>query len=110
EFMFILGVALVMAPLGIVVPDLSYFTSLLMLLLLFVSPIGFMTTILSAKLKLIVWANPIYYLMTPFRLAFMPGQPIKLNELLLAACISAAILLLGLVMFNKFKEFAAEYE
>ena len=108
--MFILGIALIMAPLGLLIPDLSYFSSLLTLLLLFVSPIGFMATMLSTKLKLVVWSNPIYYLLAPFRAAFLPGQPIKLSVIAIAIGVSIFVLLLGLIVFNKFKQFVMEYD
>lgn len=110
EFIFILGIALMMAPLGMIIPDLSYFTSLITLLLLFVSPIGFMASMLSTKLKLIVWANPIYYLISPFRTAFLPEQSINYQELLIAISISLFAFIFGTVVFSKFKEFVAEYE
>lgn len=110
EFFFILGIALILSPLGVLIPDLSYFVSLITLLLLFISPVGFMASMLSTKLKLIVWANPIYYLITPFREAFLPNQNISLLTLGIAGICALAVFTLGMFTFRKFKDFVAEYE
>ena len=110
EFFFILGIALMVAPLGLIVPDMGYFISLFTLLLLFVSPIGFVTTMLSGKLKLMVLGNPIYYLIEPFRMVFLPNEPINWGILAISAAFALIFFMVGAKVFSKFKEFAAEYE
>lgn len=110
EFFFILGLVLIVAPLGLMIPDLGYFISLFTFLLMFVSPIGFMTTMLAGKLKLMVIGNPIYYLIQPFRMAFLPNVAINWGQIGIAAVLALTFFIIGSKIFVRFKEFAAEYE
>ena len=74
QILFLSGIALWVAPMGVILVDISYFINLLTILLLFISPIGFMSSMLPSKLHLIVNLNPITYLLQPFRFVFLPSE------------------------------------
>jgi len=110
QFFFILGIAYLLSPLGLIAPDINYFVSLSTLLLLFVSPIGFMSSMLSTKMQLVVWANPIYYILLPFRMAFLPADHYPMVGLVISFLVALASYSFGVFMFRKFTTFAIEYE
>ncbi len=109
QILFISGIALMLAPLGLVLPDVNYFINIITLLLLFVSPIGFMASMLSSNLHFIINGNPIYYMIEPYRMVFFANEPISVHVLLISACMSVGMFLLGSAFFQKFKDQLAEY-
>lgn len=110
QFMFIAGLALNLSIIGFLLPDTAYFTSILTLLLLFISPIGFMAVMLSEKLQYIVYFNPIYYILQPFRFSFMGSVPINNADILIALVISAGIFISGCKVFYKLRGVIIDYE
>jgi len=110
QLIFLMGVSFFIAPLGLLLPDLTYFVNILVLLLMFVSPIGFMGIMLSEHMRLIIYLNPIYYELEPFRAVFLPEYAWHWYDMVGAVVISVLTLWLGCQVFEKFKRFAAEYE
>ncbi len=107
---FLMGLALFVAPLGIMIPDISYFMNILTLLLMFVSPIGYVLAMLSGHFNFLVYGNPIYYMIEPYRMAFMSNEPIQVGVILVSILGSLAILIFGIKFFNRFKTYLADYE
>ena len=110
ETFFLLGLVLMLAPLGVMLPDSSYFINILTLLLMFLSPIGFMAVMLPTKFQFVIDFNPIYYLIEPFRIAFLPGNVVNIKVLSIGLVGSLCFYLLGSAFFKKFKNYLADYE
>ena len=107
---FLLGVALLLAPLGLMVPDVPYFTGLLIFFLLFVSPISWKPSAVPAHLRIMVWINPIYYLLLPFRMAMLTVEPIRPGDVVLAAVVAITFFVVGAWFFLRLKPSLLEYE
>lgn len=110
QMLFFTGLIFFVGPLGLMFPDTGYFISIFMLLLLFISPIGFMSMMLPAHLHFIVTYNPVYYLLAPFRMAFLPNEPLNISVLCISVALSVGLFLLGCTFFQRFRNVLADYE
>jgi homopolymeric O-antigen transport system permease protein len=113
EFLFLFGVVLFIAPIGVIFPDTHLFVGLLMLLSMFLSPIGYRPEMLpSATMRWwLVDLNPVYYLLLPFRMVFKAfGQPTEWLPLAVFACLAIVVFLLGSALFLRFKSFMMDHE
>ena len=71
QLVFLVGLMLLVASLGVLVPDLSYAINLIMTFLSFVSPIGFRPDALPHWAQPMIWLNPLYYMLETFRLTLI---------------------------------------
>src|SRR5579875_3248140 len=110
EATYLLGVAMFLAPLGVLFPDVGYFTNLLVLFVLFVSPIAFKPAALPVGYHFIVWANPVYYLLLPFRLATLPATGWDWASLLAAGAIALVTYFVGAAFFARAKPHLVDYD
>lgn len=70
-FLFTLAVVWVLAAVAVLVPDLAYVVNLLVLMLMFLSPIGYDLTRVPGNAALVLYANPMTYLIESFRYALI---------------------------------------
>ncbi len=110
ELVYLLGLAMFLAPLGVLFPDVGYFTNLTVLFVLFVSPIAFKPSALPASAHFLVWANPVYYLLLPFRLATLPPTGWDWASLAAAGAIAIITYFVGCAFFAKAKPYLVDYD
>ncbi len=112
QVMFLLGLAYLMAPLGLFFPDTNHFTGIVTLFLVFVSPIGFKPDMVPARASFIVDFNPIHYFMSPFRIAFGVGTQgqIGWNVVGIDILMTLGMVVLGMWFFKRFKNHLVDYE
>jgi lipopolysaccharide transport system permease protein len=110
QIVFLLGTVLLVAPLGLILPDIAYFINIFVLFLLFVSPIGFKPEAIPSGFEFLVWLNPVYYLLVPFRFAALGSQGVGPLELVLAVVISLGTYALGCTVFVRSKGFLLDHE
>ena len=110
QVVFLLGVALLISPPGLLLPDVAYFTNLLVLFVLFVTPIAFKPDAVPAGIRFIVWLNPIYYLLAPFRAAVLGKQPIEWDLILVAMVLAGSTFWAGSALFARCKGFLVDHE
>lgn len=110
QILFLLGVVLLLSPLGVMLPDIAYFTNLATLFLLFVSPIGFKPEALPQGMGWVIWANPVHYLLSPFRYSLMGDQAVSWGHVAAAVVIAALMFLAGSAFFMRSKPFLLDYE
>lgn len=110
QVVFLLGLALLIAPLGLLLPDLGYFLNIFVLFLLFVSPIGFKPEAIPVGFEFLVYLNPVYYLLVPFRFAALGSQGVGLDEVLLAVLIAFGTYVVGSTVFARSKGFLLDHE
>lgn len=103
QFLLLAGLAWMMAPLGMVLTDISQAVNLLSLFLLFISPISFQPAQLDGYMKLVVYLNPIHYYLLPFRAALLPSLEFAAWELAVSAALALGVCLLGLRSFASAK-------
>jgi ABC-type polysaccharide/polyol phosphate export permease len=104
------GVAWIVAGLGVALPDTSYIISLLMFLLMFLSPIAFEPAMVPEALRFIVYGNPVYYMLEVFRDCLIAGRTVDLRIWGIHAVMSATLYLIGAAFFRHFKSVLVDYE
>ncbi|MDP6366910.1 MAG: ABC transporter permease [Nitrospinota bacterium] len=110
EAMFLLGLSWAFSAMGVFVPDLGYFVNLMVLLLLFVSPIAFRPEMVPGALRLIVNFNPIYYLTEIFRFSLIDGYGMSPPVLFVAVIGGVMFFALGSIFFRRFRNVLVDYE
>jgi len=110
EIVYLLGVVLFLAPLGVLFPDIAYFTNLAVLFVLFVSPIAFKPSALPSAVHFIVWINPVYYLLLPFRLCVLPAGRLEWASLGLGSAMAMVTFFVGSNFFMRSKDFLVDYD
>lgn len=71
---FTLATVWVLSAVAVLVPDLNYFVNLLLLFLIFVSPIAVQLPQLPEKVQLVLYANPLTHLIESFRYALLGAR------------------------------------
>lgn len=110
QVLFMLGLVLVVAALAVALPDITYFINLSMLLLMFVSPIGFKPDMVPASFWPLIYLNPVYYMVDAFRMSLLQTQAISAPVLATFAAISFGTFAIGAAFFRRFKGVLVDYE
>lgn len=110
QLAFMLGLVLLLAALGVMMPDLGYATNLVMIFLMFVTPIGFRPEALPAAAQPLVWLNPVYYLIDSFRSSLIAGYGPNWTAVGIFAVLSIASAICGAAFFRRFKSVIVDYE
>ncbi len=110
EYLMLAGIVLVLSALSVVLLDVSYFVNLALLLLMFLSPIGFMPDMVPPALKLILAVNPLYYLIETFRAATFYGHFPPPHIYVGFIVISIVFFVGGAAFFRRFKGVLIDYE
>jgi len=110
QILFLVGLVLIVAALAVALPDVSYFVNLAVLLLMFVSPIGFKPDMVPGGFWPIIYLNPIYYMADSFRMSLLSVQQIDLGVLAVFAAVSIGTFAVGAAFFRRFKGVLIDYE
>lgn len=110
QFIFLLGIVFVLSAVALVMQDVSYFVNLALMLLMFLSPIGFRADMVPKKLQLVLWLNPVTYLCEAYRFVLLSDY--KSSPIMLAVFvgISMGAFVLGATFFQRFKGVLVDYE
>lgn len=110
QALMLLGLAWILAALGVLLPDLGYFVNIFLLLMLFLSPIAYLPDMVSPGLSFLVVYNPVHYMLELFRFSVIGGYGIDTGVLGIAALISGGTFVLGCVFFRRFRNALPDYE
>ena len=110
EAIFLLGLSFHLAALGGLLPDLQAAINIILIFLLFVSPIGFPSGTAPESAQLVLMLNPVTHLIDMFRSVLLVGQPLDWGELAAFAVGSVVLLATGLVLFSRFKGYIVDHE
>ena len=110
QVLFFVGLVWLLSAIGLIIPDFSYFVNILLLLLLFLSPIAFTPDMAHGKLSILVDYNPIYYMTELFRFSLVADYPA--NHLVLGIAVSGSVVIfvLGSIFFRRFRNVLVDYE
>ena len=110
QLLLTIGIVWFLAALAVGLPDVSYFVNLFGLFLMFVSPIGFKADMIPNGLEIMLYLNPIYYLLEMYRSSLLYGEwpPFPLLAVFGILCVGAFVL--GAKVFWRFKDVLAVYE
>lgn len=110
QALMLLGLVWIVSGLGVLVPDVSYIVNVLLLLLLYVSPIAFTPAMVPEGFRWVVTLNPVTHLVDVFRASLMgTGWP-SASSLLAFSGVAAGFFLLGSALFRRFKGALVDYE
>lgn len=110
QLAFVLGIVLMLAALGVLLPDLGYAINLAMIFLMFVTPIGFRPETLPAAAQPLIWLNPVHYMLEAFRSSLMAGYGPHYGHIAIFATVAILSLIGGASFFHRFKGIIVDYE
>ena len=99
-----------LSALAVLVPDLPYFVNLLLLFFMFVSPIGYAPSQVPASARLLVWANPMTYLIESFRFALIGVRETPWWTDPVFGAVSLGLLALSGTLFRTLMPIFSDYE
>ena len=110
QFLFLLGLVWILSTMAVLLPDLLQIVSLITLMLIFLTPIGFTPDMVPSELMLIVDFNPLYYLIELFRycLVYQEFPPLSLVVINVVMCLTSVFC--GAWFFTSIKEVLVDYE
>ena len=82
QLIFLVGIAWILSALGALIPDITYIVNILMLFMLFVSPIGFQPEMVPEEMRMIIHLNPFYYMLDSFRWVLLERGALSINLLI----------------------------
>jgi len=108
--LFTVGVIWLLSAIAVVVPDIAQVVNIVLLLLMFVSPIGFSVDLVPRGARALVYLNPLTYLIEAFRFALigMRMTPIW-TDLLFTACAALVAAAAG-AFFRRMSPMFSDYE
>lgn len=101
EFLLIIGMSFILSIVYVYLRDLVHIWGVAVQLGFFLTPIFYPDSLIPHKF--ILTLNPLYHIITIFREVMIHGNIPSLYHILLAACFSFSILVIGIFIFNKFK-------
>lgn len=110
QVFFLVGLVWILSCLAVAIPDVSYFVNLFILLLLFISPIGFKPEMVPAGFTFMIYLNPIYYMIEMYRDSMLYGKWPDVLTLLVYLTMCLGTFALGSMFFRKFKNIVVDYE
>lgn len=110
QALFLIGLVLVVSALAVALPDVSYFVNLGVLLLMFISPIGFKPDMVPAGFAPLIYLNPVHYMTDAFRSSVLSNHAIDMTSLGIYALICLVTFALGTAFFKRFKDVLMDHE
>ena len=102
------GLGMFLAALTAQFRDVKYATPFFIQLGLFVSPIIYPPSFISEKYRFWLGLNPLTGIIDSFRAAIIPSQPVEWNLLALSIVVTAVVLVVGTMYFNKVERTLAD--
>lgn len=103
QFVFFLGISYLLAALGGLLPDLAASINIILIFLLFISPIAFTPDMVPESAKLVIYLNPVTYLIGMFREVLLEHQTLSFMRLAGFAAGSVLLLVASRGLFNRYK-------
>jgi len=110
QFLFLVGTAFLCAGFGVLLPDFGYFLNSFLMLLLFLSPIGFRTGAVGGLIRYIVVLNPFSYMIEAFRSVLVGEGDFDYKAVIIFTLMAVALFVLGSAFFNRLRAHLVDYE
>lgn len=104
----ILGIVYFVASIGSIASDTTYIVSLVMLLLMFLSPIAFDASMVPSSLQVIIWVNPVTYPLEAIRWAMLENFDVNYIRLIIFPFLALVTLVMGSNFFVRLKGMIAD--
>lgn len=99
QFVLLVGIAYLLSPLIVLVPDLQRVVGIAVRVLFFLTPVVYLTKHVPDYLQLVIQVNPLSGILSLYRTAFF-GVPLALDAVMISAAASASLLLVGGLCFR----------
>lgn len=109
QFMLQTGLSWLLASLSVFIPDFRQATSLLTLLLMFITPIFYPETLIPEHFRFLVTLNPMAQIVGMYRRVLLEGLPPTLEQIAWAGGMSLLFWMVGYVWFNRTKHAFPDY-
>jgi lipopolysaccharide transport system permease protein len=110
QLVFTVGLVLVVAPLGVLLPDIAYGINVLLTFLMFLSPIGFHVEQLPVAARPLVWLNPVYYMLETFRSFLIAGYGPNWPAITLFIAMAAFSVAMGAAIFRRLRPIVVDID
>jgi lipopolysaccharide transport system permease protein len=97
----VLALSFLISSLGVFIRDLGQFITLLITVILFLSPVFYPLSSVPQKYQVIILSNPLTFIIEQTREVVIWGRLPDFNGLIIYACISTVILWLSYFWFQK---------
>jgi lipopolysaccharide transport system permease protein len=108
--LFMLGLVFIIGAFGVVMTDLPHIINLVLLLIMFLSPIGFKPEMVPPGMSALITYNPVHYLTDVVRCAVLYGRLPSLQVSLVFITICLGTFIVGAAFFRRFKNLLVDYE
>ena len=110
QMLMLLGMALFLSVLGVIVPDLGQVVGLVMLLLMFISPIAFQPDMVPSHLRVVLLLNPFSHMLSAFRGVLLGSEGVPWQEIGVFLGVSLGFASAGGWVFGRLKGVIVDYE
>ena len=110
QLMALAGLTWILASLTVALPDVTYFVNLLIFLLMWLSPIGFTPEMVPAEFRIVIYLNPVSYMIEAYRDSMLNGTWPSLRVVVVYAGGSLLTFAAGAAFFRAFKGVLVDYE
>lgn len=110
QVLLLIGLVFVLASLAVALTDVSYFVNLAIMLLMFVSPIGFTREMVPGPFAILIDLNPVSYMIEAYRYVLLADYPLVWGGNLAYAMMALGVFALGALFFQRFKGVLVDYE
>lgn len=110
HIVLLFGIVWILASIAVGLPDISYFISLFLFLLMWVSPIGFTPEMVPAEVAAALYLNPVYYLLEMYRDSLLFGRAPSLFDAGVFVALSLGLFAIGATFFRAFRGVLLDYE
>lgn len=107
-FIIALGFGLFFATMNVKYRDIKYIVPVIIQFGMYVSPVGYTSTVIPEGLRLLYSINPLVGVIEGFRWCILPNSEIYLPALIMSIVIGLGGLILGIRFFNKFENTFAD--
>ena len=109
QIIYSIGIIWILSSLNVFFRDIGQVISVLLIMLMMVSPIAYTNDMISAEVLPYMQLNPLYYLITMFRDVLMFNKLPEVYDLSIFTIISLGTLYLGNYIFSRLKVVFADY-
>ncbi len=110
HLLMLFGVVWILSSLAVALPDISYFVSLFLFLLMWVSPIGFTPDMVPPEVAAALYLNPVYYLVEMYRDSLIFGRLPSAFDAAVYAGLAVTLFAIGSAFFRGFRGALLDYE
>jgi lipopolysaccharide transport system permease protein len=110
QLVALFGIVWMIASVAVALPDISYFISLFLFLLMWVSPIGFTPDMVPASVAAVLYLNPVYYLLEMYRDSLLFGRLPTPQVAGVYVALSLSLFAIGSAFFRAFRSVLLDYE